>query len=213
MKTNSESRFREGINLSSDSKMFDGIKVVEYDLVPLIELEVTIFEARLEIFYRISKDNYIQLLERFLNEDLKILAQFKRTSLSLREDIKGIVRKYIEASSLFNGQPKFLKGEYLTEVDFKQIIDDINKEYHRNNEEAIKNKTPLINYIASLDLDLRPKGDSSNNWISKCPNGRNHFLMISTLNDEWGCGYCKKKGKLKDLKKWIGEIEQKALLI
>jgi hypothetical protein len=210
MKTNAENRFREGIDLSFNGEMFKSFEAVEYDLKPLIELEVTMFDIPVEIFYRINNDNYIQFIDYHTSKTPIIFAQYKRTSASLRENLKAILQEYVEFSTLFNGQARFLKSGFLTEFDYKQIISDIKEKHIKKELEARKNETPLIKYISSLDLELMPKGDDPNNWISKCPNGRKHFLMISTLNDEWGCGYCKKKGKLNDLKKWVDEIEGNA---
>jgi len=31
--------------------------------------------------------------------------------------------------------------------------------------------------------------------------------MVTTLKDEWGCGNCRKKGTILDLKKWVKELE------
>ena len=211
MKTNTESRFREGIDLSSDSR-FKDLEVVERDLELLIELEITIFDEPIKFFYRINEDNYIQIIERFLDLEPTIIAQFKHTSSSLKENLMTILQEYVEFITLFEGQPSFLKDGFLTEADYRQIINNIKGKHIKNEKEARKNESPLLKYISTLNLELKPKGDSAYNWISKCPNGRKHFLMISTRNDEWGCGYCRRKGKLEDLKKWVDEIEQKDLL-
>jgi hypothetical protein len=32
--------------------------------------------------------------------------------------------------------------------------------------------------------------------------GGQHHLMISTEFNEWGCGYCKKKGDINSLREW-----------
>jgi hypothetical protein len=36
-----------------------------------------------------------------------------------------------------------------------------------------------------------------------------HHLMVSAKANQWGCGYCCKKGNVTDLKNWIKQIEKK----
>jgi hypothetical protein len=36
--------------------------------------------------------------------------------------------------------------------------------------------------------------------------------MISTISNEWGCGYCRKKGVLEDLKQFVVESKEKIRL-
>jgi hypothetical protein len=36
--------------------------------------------------------------------------------------------------------------------------------------------------------------------------------MDTTLKDEWGCGYCIKKGTILDFKKWVKELEYLVIL-
>jgi hypothetical protein len=56
-------------------------------------------------------------------------------------------------------------------------------------------------------LHPKPTGFNEDSWTANCPSGGNHFIMVTTLKDEWGCGYCRKKGRILDLKKWVKELE------
>lgn len=61
----------------------------------------------------------------------------------------------------------------------------------------------LIKYCKSKALHPRPVGGSNpGNWEAECPSGRNHHIMISAKFNEWGCGYCSKKGDIILLKEW-----------
>jgi hypothetical protein len=33
----------------------------------------------------------------------------------------------------------------------------------------------------------------------------NHFIQVVTTNNQWGCGYCKRKGGKEELEKWLQE--------
>jgi hypothetical protein len=81
----------------------------------------------------------------------------------------------------------------------------------RMDERKNKNKVsdqnhPLIIYCAEQNLYPEPEDHSPHSWKANCPSGRQHHIMISTSSPEnhsWGCGYCKKKGGIEELKNWI----------
>jgi hypothetical protein len=62
---------------------------------------------------------------------------------------------------------------------------------------------PIILYCTEHNLYPEPEDHSPDIWKANCPSGRQHHIMISTSSNEWGCGYCKKKGKLEELKLWV----------
>ena len=60
------------------------------------------------------------------------------------------------------------------------------------------------------NLNPRPTGNTKYSWVASCPFAKGkHFIMVSTLNDDWGCGYCGKGGNQLDLDKWLKEIKIK----
>ena len=75
--------------------------------------------------------------------------------------------------------------------------------------EAKMVETPLIAYLREQHLNPKRSGNNSHSWIAKCPCGGNHFINVVTKNDEWGCGYCGRKGNQPELEKWIQEIKTK----
>ncbi len=51
-------------------------------------------------------------------------------------------------------------------------------------------------------MNPRPNGSRPNIWEANCLSGGEHQLMISTEFNEWGCGYCKKKGDINSMCGW-----------
>ena len=61
-----------------------------------------------------------------------------------------------------------------------------------------------------LPMMQRTTGNTAYSWAAKCPNvNGKHQIMVSTKHDDWGCGYCQKKGDQKDLQKWLWSLDQK----
>lgn len=69
----------------------------------------------------------------------------------------------------------------------------------------------LIRFCQDNKLNLRQAGSCISNWLASCPSGGNHAIMISTTSNEWGCGYCKKKGRLPELKQWVESKRRKGV--
>jgi hypothetical protein len=52
---------------------------------------------------------------------------------------------------------------------------------------------PIVKLARELGLDRRPAGHNSSAWIADCPR-RSHSFMISPSLNEFGYGYCHRKG-------------------
>jgi hypothetical protein len=84
----------------------------------------------------------------------------------------------------------------LTSGELETIIKTIADELKRNSEaaqEAQQHEAPIIKMAKKLGLKPRPAGHNGIDWMANCPR-TNHWLMISPASDEFGCGYCRKKG-------------------
>ena len=106
------------------------------------------------------------------------------------------------------GWPYFTKSELITEDDFNQILNQGLENIKSNKNKIIKigQDDPLIIYCAEKNLYPEPVDHSPHSWQANCPSGWQHHIMISTSsppNHAWGCGYCKKKGGLEQLKEWV----------
>jgi hypothetical protein len=169
----------------------------------------TMWDLDVAYFYRVTDDHYIQLAHNFDGSALELNAQFKLRFKTLKENIIFIVSEHIEAYLPYHGFPVLQKSEILTEQEFVSIIQTIKHEKRTQSEQAKKNQTPLIDYLGDQNLNPKPSGNNPYSWVANCPNGGNHFILIVTKTDTWGCGYCRQKGKLPELKAWIENIKIK----
>lgn len=119
--------------------------------------------------------------------------------------LKEILSGIFSYSGSCLGWPYFIKSEMITEKEFNQARSQGLKIIKEN-----KNKTkekgkehPVIRYCGEINLYPKPTDRSPLSWEANCPSGRQHHIMISTSSGEWGCGYCKKKGGLQELKQWV----------
>ena len=105
-----------------------------------------------------------------------------------------------ESTRLYSGLPRFGSPGFLTEEDFYKIISGIKSELDRNNDLANTSATPFINYLESQSLNPKPSGHNKYSWLADCPfSNHKHFMMVSTKENTYGCGWCKKKGSQIDL--------------
>jgi len=107
-----------------------------------------------------------------------------------------------------HGNPWFEKSEMITESEFNEIkkLGSERMTERKNKVKEIGQNNPLIIYCREQKLYPEPEGDSPHGWKANCPSGRQHHIMISTSSPEdhsWGCGYCKKKGGIEELKQWV----------
>ena len=72
-------------------------------------------------------------------------------------------------------------------------------------------RTRLIEFMERKGLNPKLSGNNSISWVSKCPSGGNHFLMVTNKPDAWGCGYCNRSGGIKELEQWFNELDQNKL--
>lgn len=91
----------------------------------------------------------------------------------------------------------------LTRGEIEEIVKTIANELKRNSEVAEEKQrrhpASIITMARELGLGPRPAGHNDSAWMASCP-GTGHWLMISPAHDEFGCGYCGKKGRSEDLR-------------
>ena len=131
--------------------------------------------------------------------------QISRNEISV---LKEFLIDLFSCSGNCYGYPIFSHSELITEDEFNHClhlgIENIRK---RKNQIREKGKDhPIILYCAEKKLHPEPEDHSPDSWKANCPSGRQHQIMISTSSPSshsWGCGYCKKKGGLEELKQWV----------
>ena len=67
----------------------------------------------------------------------------------------------------------------------------------------------FIDFLKEKKLNPKPHDEEKGEWMANCPSGAKHPIMISAYFDEFGCGWCKRKGGQKELEEWIEEVEHK----
>jgi len=70
---------------------------------------------------------------------------------------------------------------------------------------ARENETEIIHVARELGLRPEPAGFGPVQWYANCPKGRAHRVMITTGDDEFGCGYCRVKGGVDELRALVAE--------
>ncbi len=173
----------------------------------------TCFET--SIFYHFISKTELSILRidvsLFSSGDRKEKTIVFQLTDSLKDEISGLkefLTDFFSYSGNLHGSPWFLESEMISENDFNLIRKrGSEKMKERNNKiKEIGQNHPLIIYCFEQKLYPEPEGNSPHSWKANCPSGHQHHFMISTSSPEshsWGCGYCKKKGGLIELKQWV----------
>ena len=202
---------KEGIVMNSKLYFGDPLPVFSQFTYFMI-LEDIDWGAKFYYYYRVTDDNFIQIAYGLDEKEHTICAQYQKTNQDLKSNPKKILMNYVEANRFYAGNLAFVESTLFTESEFSSMIGAIKNELEVLKDEARILKTPFIDYLEKTNFNPKPTGNTKYSWTIGCPNAEGkHFLMISTLNDEWGCGYCKRKGDLEDFKNWLREIDRKKL--
>jgi hypothetical protein len=93
-------------------------------------------------------------------------------------------------------RPPYLPG-LLTSSELADIVEAVAEELRRNSlaAEAAQQvrEAPIIKLANKLGLNPRPAGHNGSAWVADCPR-RSHTIMLSPSLNEFGCGYCRRKG-------------------
>ncbi len=109
-------------------------------------------------------------------------------------------------SNLGYGYPWFVKSNLFTKEEFNSIVSNSIKLIDERKEKARLNTSILTEVCEKYKLRPEPCSNDGTSWQAKCPSGRAHWIAISTEDNTWGCGYCRKKGGIPELVEWMEEI-------
>lgn len=185
-----------------------------------VEFQTMVFEVELLIYYRITDDDYFQFMQ-ILVEDENVFAAREKAKTEkgiidsqfrynydciFKENLLQITEKIFQERIFFEGLPIWLKSDYISEDEFQQIKTNINKK-----KKFIAKDSPLLNFMKKNGLHPRAYDNKNGLYVSSCVNSSAHQLYISIQSDyeEWGCGYCGKKGGIPELQNWLNEKKQK----
>ncbi len=157
-----------------------------------------------DLFYKVDNQSlYILRIDHQAKSENEITIPIQNKDASIRIVLEEFLVNLMSYRKNFLGTPLFDKSDVFTKKEFDAMLkkgielmderDELAKLSNADNE--------LIIYCKSIQLYPEPVGSSPTNWKANCLGG-NHHIMISTKSNEWGCGYCGKKGDLNELKKW-----------
>jgi hypothetical protein len=200
---------QEGVKMNSQLDFGDITPIIN-QFHFFLETTETVWDLDIQHYYRITDDNFIQIAVSVEGTDPEIKAQYKLRYSSLKENIQFVLKELFEANLLFNGYPKFNKSELFSKQEFEvDIVGKMKREKQQIKDETLSKETPIIAFLKEQGLEPIPSGTALDSWMARCPNGRKHFIKIVASSDEWGCGYCKRKGTQSELEKWIQEIKSR----
>jgi hypothetical protein len=100
----------------------------------------------------------------------------------------------------------------LTNGELKSIVEAIADELKRNSEateeKQRRHEAPIIKMARELGLDPRPARHNDSAWMANCPYG-SHWIMISASQNEFGCGYCRRKGGPEELRAFYDHVRSR----
>ena len=181
------------------------------DYVFIFETEETMWDV--EVRYYLKKED--NLLKLYATNNTN--AKFDDCDASLeindslgKTDVIELLENYFEKWRTYNGLPRFRKEGLLDEKGFYAIINNIKEKRDHYIKRTKELKTPFIYYLEKVNLDPIPDGKNEYQWLAKCPYSKGkHHMMVSTKNDIYGCGWCRKKGNQKDLEDYLGTKKHK----
>jgi hypothetical protein len=165
-----------------------------------------------ELFYLI-RTNDADWLEVVVRYSGKIMSQKIAGSIprqcSKREAAARLLNAHVRSQVHYSFPvPPYRKG-LLTSNELENIVGAVADEFERNRrvaaEEQCRHEAAIIKMARQLSLNPRPAGHNNTAWIADCPRG-SHWIMISTSLNEFGCGYCRRKGGPQELRAFYDAV-------
>lgn len=197
---------QEGVKMNADLYLGSTENILQ-ELKYFLELSDNLWGVALKFYYRLTDDDYIQLAYSMYEDAPELIAQYKLRYKTLRENLTFILSHYFKANLPYQGVLNFERSPLFIEEEYDAIIQSILSEDKANSDKAKETITPLITFLEEQDLSPRPSGDDAFSWLANCPSGGIHSIKLVTTTDNWWCGYCKKDGKLPELKAWLSELK------
>jgi hypothetical protein len=113
-----------------------------------------------------------------------------------------LLSEYFDGVCGFYSPVKFLAEGLLLRSDYEGINQRRKSTIRRNQADASKKKTKIIEVATELCLHPQPPLLNPEIWSAQCP-GTGHQLYINANKDEFGCGYCCVKGNHEKLREFV----------
>jgi hypothetical protein len=93
----------------------------------------------------------------------------------------------------------------------KAIADELRRNSEAAEEEQRRHEAPIIKMARQLGLGPCPAGHNDSSWMASCPQSRNHWIFISPSHNEFGCGYCRRKGGPEELRAFYDHVRREGI--
>jgi hypothetical protein len=113
----------------------------------------------------------------------------------------------LRAGFLLNVLPDTLRGKAVSTADAVGVWQREHARRDRWAATAAKHAdAPIVVAARELGLDPSPSGTGPWSWNARCP-GTRHSLMVQAKSGDFGCGWCKKRGGVAELRAFAAERE------
>lgn len=158
-----------------------------------------------DLYYDYNRTTlFIKKIDHIFHEEAELQFPLKFRGQGIKTELEHFLINLMSYRTNFIGRPEYRESEIFTIDEFNGMLekaislmderDNLAKQLHASNE--------LIKFCREIGLNPQPAGTGPANWKANCISGGSHFLMISTESNTWGCGYCRKKGGIEELKEW-----------
>jgi len=98
----------------------------------------------------------------------------------------------------------FVAPGILDKAAYDGLVGRLEAEYEGNRRKARENEIELIKVARELGLAPFPTGKYPDQWQAHCP-GKNHPIYITTTENYFFCGWCRRKGGINELRELVKE--------
>lgn len=155
--------------------------------------------------YFIHDGQTIKYYKGYLNSDLKDCTLVMEYKLELRMDLhqslEAFTVYYFSNVTNFFGYPDDFKGAYISLNQLEKLFKDALWIISDTNRKSIEVKYEIIELLSDLGLNPSPANHNTTAFYARCPTKRGHTMMVSAKSNEYGCGYCRIKGTLAEIKR------------
>ncbi len=183
-------------------EIFGKAKIEDFKVLATLVVDCQSFDIPLIYYYRITADNFIQFIALVegckIKDNEKIESQYKYdTKRSFQENLIRSFEDIFHKRLPFQSLPYKWKSQHLNDTDFETIITSI--------KDKIKGSStsPLLEAFKKYQLNPKPYNAEKGLYYANCIGSNKHHIYIDINTDEWGCGYCRKKGGVKELQDWV----------
>lgn len=115
-----------------------------------------------------------------------------------------LMERFIRAKNGFEWPVGFVAPGIVDKSAFELLLGRIENELAENARKARETETEIIWTARELGLSPKPAGIGPQFWWARCPE-TNHSLYINAAENSFGCGWCKRKGNVEDLRAFVME--------